>query len=189
MMSKLTPDIAEIEVEAIEKVVSISPVEPIVPALTIDAVADSPLLPMTRIGIDAATGADVMVGDNERCGGFYILGQPRTGKSNLLISMALADIEKGTSILFIDPHTDALSDLLSRIPQERRKTINLLDPTEKGRSFGINLLHCADRTDPLALDATWGRIRDVFVKVWGDEKGQLGFWFDKILRNFCLSSS
>ena len=42
MMSKLTPDIAEIEVEAIEKVVSISPVEPIVPALTIDAVADSP---------------------------------------------------------------------------------------------------------------------------------------------------
>ena len=148
MMSKLTPDIAEIEVEAIEKVVSVSHVEPTVPALTIDGVADSPLPPMTRIGIDAATGADVMVGDRERCGGLYILGQPRTGKSTLIISMALSDIEQETSILFIDPHTDAITELLSRIPQEKRKTIILLDPTEKGRSFGINLLHCADRTDP-----------------------------------------
>jgi hypothetical protein len=183
MMRTLTPDIAEVEVEAIEKVISVPQVELAVSALTMDAVADSPLPPMTRIGIDAAIGADVMVGDRERCGGFYILGQPRTGKSNLLISMALSDIEKGTSILFIDPHTDAITDLLSRIPQERRKNVILLDPTEKGRSFGINLLHCADRTDPLALDETWGRMRDVFVKVWGDEKGQLGFWFDKILRN------
>src|SRR5512144_164456 len=85
MMSTLTPDITTIEVEAIEKVISVSHVEPTVPALTIDAVANSPLLPMTRIGIDAATGADVMVGDRERCGGFYILGQPRTGDARPLL--------------------------------------------------------------------------------------------------------
>lgn len=59
----------------------------------------------------------------------------------------------------------------------------LLDPTLKDRRFGINLLRCDDPADGNALDRTWGRVRDIFVKVWETEKGQLGFWLDKILRN------
>ena len=40
MIRKLTPDIAEIEVEAIEKVISVPTVDPAVPTLIMDAVAD-----------------------------------------------------------------------------------------------------------------------------------------------------
>jgi hypothetical protein len=132
------------------------------------------------IGRDVEKNALVTVGQLERCGGLYVLGQPRTGKSNLLVSLALSDIENGYGVLFIDPHTDAINDLLARIPDRRRDDIILLDPTLKTHSFGMNLLHCAD---PSEIDATWGRIRDIFVKVWEQEKGQLGFWLDKILRN------
>jgi hypothetical protein len=137
----------------------------------------------TLIDQDYQTGADIAVGDIDRCGGFYVLGQPRTRKSNLLVSMALSDIDHGHGLLFIKPHSDAINDLLARIPETRLKDVIFLDPTRRDNSFGINLLHCTDRTDPLAIEDTWGRIRDVFVKLWEQETGQLGFWVDKILRH------
>jgi hypothetical protein len=119
------------------------------------------------------TGGDIAVGDMERCGGFYVLGQPRTGKSELLTYMALQDIKNGHGLLFIDPHTEAINKLIPRIPKARLKDVVYLDPTDKNRSFGINLLHCKDSKDPLELERTTGRVRDIFAKVWGDERGEL----------------
>jgi hypothetical protein len=95
----------------------------------------------------------------------------------------LQDISRGHGLLFIDPHTDALKALEERIPESREKDKMILDPTDKNRAFGINLLDCRDRTDPLAIEETWARVKDIFVKVWGDERGQLGVWLEKILRN------
>jgi hypothetical protein len=133
------------------------------------------------IGKDIEKGGEIAIGDEERCGGMYILGQPRTGKSNLLVSLALNDVKNGCGILFIDPHTDAITALNERIPDYRRKDLMFLDPTKKDTSFGINLLECAD--NPLSVEGTWARVKDIFVKVWGDERGQLGIWLEKILRN------
>jgi hypothetical protein len=154
-----------------------------------------PLLPACRIGkmtknATTIVGRDIeadsliRIGELERCGGLYVLGQPRTGKSNLLISLALADIQNGHGVLFIDPHTDVINDLLVRIPKERYKDIIFLDPTDKKRSFGINPLHCTDPGDPIELDNTVGRVLDIFAKVWGDSStGRLGIWLEKILAN------
>src|SRR5512132_4727355 len=103
------------------------------------------------IGRDVEREAEVAIGEVERCGGLYVLGQPRTGKSNLLVSLALSDIQNGHGVLFIDPHTDAINHLVSRIPASRREDVILLDPTDKSRSFGINLLHCTDPRDPIEL--------------------------------------
>jgi hypothetical protein len=86
------------------------------------------------IGRDVEKNVLVTVGQLERCGGLYVLGQPRTGKSNLLVSLALSDIENGYGVLFIDPHTDAINDLLARVPDRRRDDIILLDPTLAGSS-------------------------------------------------------
>jgi hypothetical protein len=142
--------------------------------------SSSPTPPAVPLGTDVEKGGAVTIGDLERCGGLYVLGQPRTSKSTLLISLALSDIKRGYGILFIDPHIDAINALLARIPESRRKDIVFLDPTHESRSFGINLLHC---NDPKDIDQTWGRIRDIFLKLWEQERGQLGFWLDKILKN------
>ena len=104
------------------------------------------------IGKEIEKGAQVAIGDEERCGGMYILGQPQTGKSTLLVSLALNDVKNGYGILFIDPHTDAITALHARIPDYRRKDIVFLDPTKKDTSFGINLLERADKTDPLSVE-------------------------------------
>ena len=70
----------------------------------------------------------------------------------------------------------AINDLVARLPGSRRKDVILLD--DKSYSFGINLLHCDNPADPLELDRTVGRVLDIFVKVWGDERGQLGVWLE-----------
>jgi hypothetical protein len=92
------------------------------------------------LGHDAKTGEAVTLGEVERCGGFYVLGQARSGKSNLMISMALQDIEQGWGLLFIDPHVDAIRDILARLPPHRQSDVILLDPWEDQYAFGINVL-------------------------------------------------
>ena len=39
------------------------------------------------LGEDVETGQPIWIGDVERCGGLYVLGKPRTGKSNLFVSL------------------------------------------------------------------------------------------------------
>jgi DNA replication protein DnaC len=70
------------------------------------------------VGTDVETDTPVRIGFEERCGGLYILGQPRTGKSNLLVGLALSDIRRNHGILFIDPHTDAINVTAHRLGQE-----------------------------------------------------------------------
>src|SRR5438067_10941535 len=136
-----------------------------------------------KLGKDIETGNLIYIGDNERYGGFYILGEPRTGKSHLLISVALQDIERGYGLLFIDPHSDAIEEIIARMPERRKQDVILLDPFKVGYPFGINLLVCPDPTDLVELTKSYRRVMDVFIKVFGDENGQLGVWLEKYLHN------
>jgi hypothetical protein len=140
-------------------------------------------MPEVVIGKDEVTGELITIGDRERCGGFYVLGEPRTGKSHLLISMALQDMKNGHPVLFIDPHTDAITAIIAHLPLRRQQDVILLDPTDKTHAFGLNPLQCEDPSDPMALDRVYGRVEDIFIKLWGNEQGQLGIWVEKILRN------
>jgi hypothetical protein len=96
------------------------------------------------IGTGAETGEDLSIGDRERCGGLYVLGKPRTGKSHLLISLALQDMEHDLGLLFIDPHADAIQVILDRMPARREKDVIILDPTNDKWAFGVNPLYCRD---------------------------------------------
>jgi hypothetical protein len=135
------------------------------------------------IGTDFERHLPVTVSNKEREGGFYILGEPRTGKSTLLVSMALQDIANGHGLLFIDPHYDAINNLLARIPKRRLQDVILLDPSDNTRSFALNVLHCPDPDNEIELDKAAGRVRDIFTKLWADERGELGIWLNKIITN------
>jgi hypothetical protein len=77
------PDLGRAVVERIEKILP-RPAAPPAPLREIAKVAASAGV---TIGTDSATGVAVSLGDTQRCGGLYVLGQPRTGKSNLLASV------------------------------------------------------------------------------------------------------
>lgn len=76
----------------------------------------------------------------------FVVGQTGSGKSTLLTRLALDDIEAGRGVAFIDPHGDAVRDILGRIPEHRIGDVVLIDPTRRDRPVGINLLEWSDES-------------------------------------------
>src|SRR5688572_12928179 len=111
-------------------------------------------------------GRAINLEDGARRGGTYVLGKPRTGKSKLLISMAVQDCAHGHGLLFIDPHADTINELLGWIPQHRWDEVILLDPTDRTYAFGINPLHCTNPKDLREQQLCFGQARDVFAKAF-----------------------
>ena len=70
----------------------------------------------------------------------YVIGASGTGKSTLLLSMAIQDIEAGNGLAVLDPHGDLIDDILARIPEERAGDVILLDPADEEYPVGFNIL-------------------------------------------------
>ncbi|KKP69472.1 MAG: hypothetical protein UR87_C0017G0002 [candidate division CPR3 bacterium GW2011_GWE2_35_7] len=70
----------------------------------------------------------------------YIIGQTGVGKSEFLKSLAVQDIKEGKGVAFIDPHGDAVEDILTKIPPERAEDVIYFDPGDTERPMGLNIL-------------------------------------------------
>ncbi len=70
----------------------------------------------------------------------YIVGQTGTGKTTLLQTMILDDIEAGHGVCVIDPHGDLYRWLVERIPKDRWDDVVLVDPTDTEHPVGFNPL-------------------------------------------------
>ncbi len=114
------------------------------------------------------------------------MGKAGTGKSTLLVSLALQDIKHRNGLLFIDPHADAIEAILARMPDERKGDVILLDPTDPDYAFGINPLYCESPHDPRERELAFGQTRDLFAKLemlFGESNEKLGVLLSKYLRN------
>ena len=69
-----------------------------------------------------------------------IFGQTGTGKSTLLKSLILQDIEVGRGCMLLDPHGDLADELLEHIPRHRTDLVCVIDPAELARAVAINPL-------------------------------------------------
>jgi hypothetical protein len=120
------------------------------------------------------------IGDTERRSGLYILGKPRMGKSWLLVNMIIQDLKKYHGIFFIDPHGDAIDQLMQHAWSIDR--FLLLDPEDKDYSFGINLLQCQHLANQKARNDTFTRAKGVFDKLWKNTFEERP-WLQLILQN------
>ena len=73
-----------------------------------------------------------------------MIGKTGSGKSTLLINLILQDIEAGRGVCVLEPHGDAINDILARLPADRIQDVILLDPLDKDYAFGLNLFQCDD---------------------------------------------
>src|SRR6266699_956112 len=118
-------------------------------------------------GINQATNRreTVTVGDVERRGGIYMLGQPRTGKTSLLVhSLILQDMKHGHGLCFIDPHGDGIEDVLKLVPENRLDDVILLDPLDEEYAFGLNLFACKNPQSRKQISRTINYVLQVFGK-------------------------
>jgi DNA helicase HerA-like ATPase len=89
----------------------------------------------------------------DRFSHLYIIGKTGTGKSTLIETMALQDLERGNGFALIDPHGDLVARIASRIPVSQRQRVFYLNATDPAQPYGYNpLRHVAE--DRIALAAS-----------------------------------
>lgn len=127
----------------------------------------------------------VYIGKEDRMRHVYIIGKTGTGKSELLKGMILQDIKEGKGLCFMDPHGDAVEDILKLIPPERAEDVIYFNPSDVERPLGMNLLE-ARTEDEKHFAAT--SIINLMYKLFDPYKtGIVGPRFEHGVRNAMLT--
>jgi len=78
--------------------------------------------------------------DDDRRRHLYMIGQTGTGKSVLMQNLIIQDIKNGKGACIIDPHGEAVKEILGQIPQNRIEDVIYFDPSDTSRPIGLNML-------------------------------------------------
>jgi GTPase SAR1 family protein len=141
-------------------------------------------MPEVILGKDSETGKIITIGDMERRSGLYILGRTGYGKTTLIKKIIAQDIDNGHGVFFLDPHGDAIEDLLQRIPAKRQNDVIVLDPSDEYYSFGVNPLACPDPNNMTERSRTYAQAIDIFKKLFANiQTEELDILLNHYLRN------
>src|SRR6185437_442620 len=111
----------------------------------------------------------------------YIIGKTGTGKSTLLETMALQDLERGNGFALIDPHGDLADRIAARVPRSRAADLIYLNAADRSQPYGYNPLRHV-RADRIAVAASG--LMEAFKKMWPDA---WGVRMEHILRNTLMA--
>jgi len=125
---------------------------------------------------------EIKLTDDDRRRHVYVIGQTGTGKSVIQINMALQDIINGKGICFIDPHGDAIDELLTFVPKERAEDVIIFDPSDSRRPLAINML---EFDMPEQKTFVINEMMNIFDKLY-DLKATGGPMFEQYMRNTML---
>ncbi len=129
---------------------------------------------------------EVFIGEEDRMRHVYVIGKTGTGKSELLKDMILQDIKAGKGLCFMDPHGDALQDIMKLIPPERAEDVIYFNPSDTDRPMGLNLLE-ANTEDQKHFAAT--AVINMMYKLFDPYKtGIVGPRFEHAVRNAMLTA-
>jgi hypothetical protein len=127
----------------------------------------------------------VYLSNEDRMRHVYIIGKTGTGKSEMLKDLVLQDIREGKGLCFMDPHGDAVEDILKLIPPERAEDVIYFNPSDVERPIGMNLLE-ARTEDEKHFAAT--SIINLMYKLFDPYKtGIVGPRFEHGVRNAMLT--
>lgn len=126
----------------------------------------------------------VRMRDDDRRRHTYIIGQSGVGKTNLILTMAVQDIENGKGVAVLDPHGDLVEDILARIPENRYEDVIYFEPSDIERPLGLNLLEY-DSKYPEQKTFVINELIKIFDKLY-DLKQTGGPIFEQYIRNAML---
>ncbi len=112
----------------------------------------------------------------------YIIGMTGTGKSKLMVNMALQDIQNGEGVCYIDPHGEEVELIASNIPQARTEDVIYFDPSDTERPIGLNMLEAKTVEQK---DFAIQEMIKLFYKLVTDPQ-MIGPMFEHYMRNAML---
>ncbi len=126
----------------------------------------------------------IRISGKDRRRHLYAIGQTGVGKSNFLQEMAKQDAKEGRGFCFIDPHGDAIEDILASIPKERAEEVIIFDPADTERPFGLNMMEY-DPAHPEQKTFVINEMIGIFDQLY-DLKQTGGPMFEQYMRNAML---
>lgn len=114
---------------------------------------------------------DVYLPLNDRLRHMYLVGQTGTGKSTLMKTMMISDMQAGRGCALIDPHGDLFEEILSLVPPERIEDVVIIDPSDIENPVGMNLLEAG------SIDERYFVVREmqaIMRRFLDDEYGSFG---------------
>ena len=124
--------------------------------------------------------------DDDRRRHFYIIGQTGTGKSQMLMSLALQDIKAGRGVAIIDPHGSDIDELMQKIPPERIDDVILFDAADTERPMGINMLEARSEEEKHMLINAF--ISLLYKLYDPNRQGIMGPQLERQVRNVMLTA-
>jgi hypothetical protein len=102
----------------------------------------------------------------------HVPGPTGTGKTTLLLNLALSDARAGRGLAVFDPKGDLVRDLLDRLPPGVAGRLVLIDPDEKQAPAALNLFDLGDDPETVA-DQLVGVMAKVWAQYWGPRTDDL----------------
>ena len=140
------------------------------------------------IGVATYRGVErsVAMYSDDRRRHMYIVGKTGSGKSKMLESMILQDINNGKGVAFLDPHGESAQFILDRIPASRVEDVIYFNPGDTERPFGLNLMEFYDEQDKHRIVNSFYRLLEKLFDP--NKQGITGPRLERAIRNCMLTA-
>lgn len=138
---------------------------------------------ITKIGKTNFRNSNQVFGikEKDRSGHIYCIGKTGTGKSTLLLNMAIDDIYAGKGVGIIDPHGDLSEKILDHIPKERIKDVIYFTGCDTLFPIAFNPLYNVGAEERhLVASNIISTLKRIWIDSWGPR-------LEHILRNTILT--
>ncbi len=134
-------------------------------------------VPKTALGHELVLGTNTHAGvtrtvslsTEQRLRHMHLVGASGTGKSTLLLSLLVQDMEQGNGFALIDPHGDLVEQVLARVPESRIGDVILVDPADTERPVGFNILSAHSDLERTLLASDLVSVFRRLSTSWGDQ--------------------
>jgi energy-coupling factor transporter ATP-binding protein EcfA2 len=98
----------------------------------------------------------------------YIIGKTGVGKSTLLETLALQDLNAGRGFALIDPHGDLVERVFAAVPADAQERVAYMNAPDPLQPYGYNpLRRVRDDKIPLAASGLLETMKKLWPDAWG----------------------